>query len=255
MIIAIDIGNSNIVLAAFIKDKMAHQWRIRTDIRKTSDEYKVLILSLLTAEGVRPEDLKDGIISSVVPDLNQTFLTVFSSLLPNMPLILSEPLYSRLPVHVLPQGVGSDLVCNALYATQKFNTGVVIVDFGTALSFTSVSQEKELLGVTIAPGLKIALKALSDLTAQLPHVELKEPEDGVIGINTVHSIQAGMIYGYSGLVESIISRIKKEMGGEVTVLATGGLSTLLSPLRNLFDYQSPQITLKGLYMAYQHLAK
>ncbi|HSH20945.1 MAG TPA: type III pantothenate kinase [Draconibacterium sp.] len=248
MLLAIDIGNTNIVFGINNKNKWLHDWRIQTDSLKMADEYKVIFSSLLLDGNISIMDIDEIIISSVVPSLVYPFTEMLSKLAPNAKIITLNPeVYPKLPVKVLnPYQIGSDLVANAVAAYQKYGKLTTIIDFGTALTFTTIGKDAEIRGVAIAPGLQTAVSALAGKTAQLPQIHLTPPPS-VLGENTVHAIQSGVIFGFSGLVDSIIERTQNELNEKLTVVATGGLSHVMAPLTKSIKRIEPMLTLDGLY--------
>jgi type III pantothenate kinase len=245
MLLAIDIGNSNIAFGIYDKDWL-HHWRLNTVANKTSDEYEVLFRSLLSNGFDRLDSIDKVIISSVVPPLSSTFKRMIKHMLGQDVIFVSPALDTGIKVTIdNPAEIGSDLLANAVAGYSLFNGPCIIVDFGTALSITVVGTGGELLGVSIAPGLESAMKALSANTAQLPFVDLSAPESA-IGKNTTQAIQSGVVLGYTGLVEYLLRRIKSELGGDVSTIATGGLSEVIAPLTDQFDALEPWLTLDGL---------
>jgi type III pantothenate kinase len=171
---------------------------------------------------------------------------MLSKFLKLTPIILGPDLYEKLPIKVLnPYQIGSDLVANSLAAFEKYGEYVTVIDFGTALTFTTVGSGGRILGVSIAPGLNTAVNALAGKTAQLPRVHLIPPPS-VLGLNTTHAIQSGIVLGYAGLVDSIVRRIETELKREITVVATGGLSTIMAPIIHTIHHVEPLLTLEGL---------
>lgn len=246
MLLVIDIGNTNIVFGLNDADRWISDWRIQTDVNKTADEYEVIFRSLLSSEDTGSGRIESVVLSSVVPTLVQPFIDMLSKFLKLTPVLLGPELYDKLPIRVLnPYQIGSDLVANSLAAFDKYGEYVTVIDFGTALTFTTVGSGGRVLGVAIAPGLNTAVNALAGKTAQLPRVHLIPPPS-VLGQNTVHAIQSGIVLGYSGLVDSIIGRIEKELERPVTVVATGGLSNIMAPIIPVIDHVEPLLTLEGL---------
>ena len=247
MLLAIDVGNTNIVFGVKSGNGWLNSWRIQTDPGKMADEYEVIFRSLLTSEDHLLGQIQQIVFSSVVPSLVHPFLDMLKVICPNVEIILVGPeIYPKLPIKILnPYQIGSDLVCNALAAFHKFGNLTTVIDFGTALTFTTIGKNSEILGVAIAPGLQTAVSALSGNTAQLPQIHLTPPPS-VLGENTIHAIQSGIIYGYTGLVDSIIERTEAEIGGKLTVVATGGLSSVISPLTKHIKTIEPLLTLDGL---------
>ncbi|HOT61897.1 MAG TPA: type III pantothenate kinase [Treponemataceae bacterium] len=248
MLMVVDIGNTNIVVGLFHGGDLAQDWRIYTDPRRTDDEYSSILRSLFRDSGIAPGTIEKTVISSVVPVLNETFAAMIEKLTGKKPILIGPALYPRLPVTVPESAtheIGSDLVCDAVAAWDWARSACIVVDFGTALTFTAVDSSAMIRGVAIAPGLNTAVKALFRDTAQLPSVPVEVPPSS-LGTNTIHSIQAGVVLGYQGLVESLVSRMKSELGSDARVVATGGLSHVLAPVTKAFDAVDPMLTLKGL---------
>jgi type III pantothenate kinase len=187
-----------------------------------------------------------ALISSVVPSISPQIQRGLALWLGFSPAVMNPKLYESLAIQVIvPEEIGSDLVANAVYAHENYKSNVLIVDFGTALTFTLVNAEGKMEGVSIAPGLKTAVKSLFSQTAQLPEVPLEMPEFN-LGTDTVSAIQAGILWGYVGMVKEMISRVKQDKNGDLQVVATGGLSSILTPLASYFDEVNKLITLEGL---------
>ncbi len=265
MLLAIDIGNTNVVVALFEENgdvnkraRMLKEWRISTDSRRTGDEYFSFLSLLFHSENIADSDITDAVVSSVVPALVGTFVTVARHFTGKKPLLINKDIYAFLPITLPPpveHEVGTDLLCNALEAWCRYKKATIVVDFGTALTFTTVDQHGVLQGVAIAPGLGTAIKSLSNNTAQLPLVELKAPATS-LGSNTIECIQAGVILGYKGLVEYMIERTKSDLADrtgvakeDVHVVATGGLNSVLQPLVDCFEDFDREFTLQGLRRA------
>jgi len=248
MLMVIDIGNTNIVAGLFHGDDLVQDWRLYTDPRRTDDEYGSILRSLFRDSGIAPGTIEKTIISSVVPNLNDTFVKMIKKVTGKTPLVLSPDLYGLLPVRVPESAVheiGSDIVCDAVAAYTTYKTACIVIDFGTALTFTAIGDDGEIRGVAIAPGLGTAVKALFRDTAQLPSVPLEVPPSS-LATNTIHSIQAGVVLGYQGLVESLVARMRRDMGSNATTIATGGLSFVLEEVTSVFDHVDPMLTLQGL---------
>ena len=255
MLLAIDIGNTNIVFGVNINGKWLDSWRIQTDPLKMADEYKVIFRSLLSDGNINVANINEIILSSVVPSLVYPFLEMLSDLLPAGKIVTVGPdIYNKLPVKVLnPFQIGSDLVSNAVAAFEKYGKLTTVIDFGTALTFTTIGKNAEIRGVAIAPGLNTAVSALAGKTAQLPQIHLTAPPS-VLGENTLHAIQAGVIFGFSGLVDSIIERTQQELNEKLTVVATGGLSQVIAPLTKSVKIIEPMLTLDGLLLINRHIS-
>lgn len=248
MLLAIDIGNTNIVFGVNYSNDWLNNWRIQTDHLKTADEYEVIFRSLLNSGEINSDNIKQIILSSVVPSLVHPFTEMLSGLFPYAgQTIVSPEIYNLLPIKILnPYEIGADLVANAVAAFQKYGKLTTIIDFGTALTFTTIGKDSEIRGVAIAPGLRTAVSALARKTAQLPQIHLTPPPS-VLGENTIHAIQAGVVYGFTGLVDSIIERTQEELKEKLTVVATGGLSSVIAPLTKNIKIIEPLLTLNGLF--------
>ena len=258
MLLAIDIGNTNVVAAIFDGDTIINQWRIATDVRRTGDEYTSILLTLAREANVDVSKLDKGIISSVVPALIGPFVVVVQHICKVNPFVIKSSLAfdSRLPVN-LPENstheLGTDLLCDAVSAWFLFKKGpTVVVDFGTALTVTVTDSKGIIRGVTITPGLATAIKALATNTAQLPFVPLEAPPSA-LGSTTKEAIQAGVVLGYKGLVEYLVKQVKEDLNtfyGEdpesIQVVATGGLNSVLKPLTDVFTTVDKDLTIKGL---------
>lgn len=265
MLLAIDIGNTNVVAAVFEDNKnvsdnprILRQWRVSTSSRRTSDEYYTFLVSLFQMDNIDVSAVSLSVVSSVVPSLIGPFIRVVQHLTGRKPVILEKSVYSALPVKI-PFGttreIGADLMCNATEAWCRFHAPSVIVDFGTALTFTVIDQNGEIAGGSIAPGLGTAIKSLASNTAQLPEVSLVAPSSS-LGQTTVECIQSGVVLGYKGLVEYMISRLKKDLVSrcgckteDIHVAATGGLNSVLQPIVDCFEYVDKEFTLQGLRKA------
>ncbi|PKQ64925.1 pantothenate kinase [Labilibaculum filiforme] len=246
MLLAIDIGNSNVVCGLSNNNHWTEQFRIHTVANKTADEYEVIYRTLLSSRNIDLNKIDRVVLSSVVPSLIHPIREMIQKLFNQEPLVLGPDLYPRLGIGISnPYEIGTDLVANAVAAHNKYSGNCIVVDFGTALTFTVIKADGDLLGVTIAPGLKTAMASLSQKTAQLPNVDLVVPPS-CIGKNTVHAIQAGIVLGYKGLIESLLIGMKQEMEGKTTAIATGGLASVMLPILTHFDHHEPMLTLDGL---------
>lgn len=247
MLLTIDIGNTNIVFGIYDSNKWLNHWRIQTDQLKTADEYEVIFRSLLSAGKICRSSVNRIIISSVVPSLVHPFQEMLQGLFEEASVhVVSPDIYPKLPIKILnPYQIGADLVANAVAAFQKYGDNTMVIDFGTALTFTTIGNNSEIIGVAIAPGLITAVSALAGKTAQLPQIHLSPPPS-VLGENTIHAIQSGIVYGYTGLVDSIIERTEDETNTKLKVVATGGLSSVVVPLTKRVKIVEPMLTLDGL---------
>jgi type III pantothenate kinase len=250
MLLAIDIGNSNIVWGVFDGDHLVADWRVNTDHAKTTDEYAILLLDLLRVKGISPERVDGVILSSVVPPLTSLFEELAETYFHRPPLNVSADLETGLTIqYTNPREVGSDRIVNAAAAYRRYGGPIIIVDFGTATTFCAITADGEYLGGAIAPGLRISAEALYARTAKLPKIELVRPKSA-IGQDTVSSMQAGLVFGYAGLVDELVRRIQQELGRDCFVLATGGLAGLVAPESRSIREIRPHLTLEGLALLY-----
>ncbi len=246
MIVAVDIGNTNIVVASYSDGVWSKPFRVFTDTKKTGDEYYVIFLSLFHEAGITKDDVDKVIISSVVPFLTRSIEKIMHRLFSVRPIMVTHSVETGLDGSSIPPELGADLLCNLAYAhSYRSDSCVMVIDFGTALTFSTVNEKGEVLGVAIAPGLVTAVNSLFGNTAQLPQVELKLP-DTVLGRDSMTSIRAGIMEGYAGLVISMIEKTEKEIMKPLFVLATGGLSHTISRIIPRLDEVDSLITLKGL---------
>jgi len=248
MLIAADIGNTNIAVGVFGEKRLIRHWKIKTERDKTCDEYAVILLTLLDYAGMEREKITRAIISSVVPPLTPIFQKVCRELFEVRPLTVGPGLKTGMPIlYETPQEVGADRIVASVAAFTRFGGPCIVLDFGTATTFDVVSASGEYLGGAIAPGIQIAAEALFRKTAQLPHIEIKKPEKA-IGRTTVTSMQSGLFHGYVGLVSRIIDSIKNEIPqpDTVKVIATGGLASLFIPELSGIDHDTPHLVLEGL---------
>jgi type III pantothenate kinase len=253
MLLAVDVGNTNIVLGTYEGDELAASWRLSTNRGMTADEYGITILNLFARHHWETSQVSDIIISCVVPPLMPTLEQVAHVYFHVEPLIVGPGIKTGMPLmYENPKEVGADRIVNAVAGYEKYGGPLIIVDFGTATTFCVVSARGEYLGGAITAGLGIASESLFQRTARLPRIELIKPRQ-VIGRNTVVSMQSGLIFGYIGQVEGIIQRIVQELGGfdEPKVVATGGIASLIaSECRNI-HYIDQNLTMEGLRIIYQ----
>jgi type III pantothenate kinase len=256
MVLAVDIGNSDITIGLYHQNDWRHLWRLSSAISSPELYYGIKLREHFFEAGLKIEAVEKIVVSSVVPGLTDRIVNVVRTLFERAPIVLGPDVYAKLPIEVLnPYEIGSDLVSNALAAYVRFKQNCIVVDFGTALTFTTVSAKGSILGVAIAPGLKTAIKSLSQNTAKLFDVPLELPESA-LGKNTVHAIQAGILLGYEGLVISMLDRIKKELqDDQCATLATGGLSSIITPLKDQFTEVDPNLTLNGLRLVGELVSK
>lgn len=251
MLLVIDIGNTNTVLGVYDEDKLIVDWRLGTYRERTADEYGIFLKELFLLTHIKMTDINHIIISSVVPPLLPSMEEASKKYFGVCPLIVEPGITTGMPILVdNPKEVGADRIVNAVAAYEKYRRPLIIVDFGTATTFDVVSQRGEFLGGVIAPGMVISMEALFQRAAKLPRIELVRPKS-VIGKNTVACMQSGMVYGYAGLVDEVVSRIKAEMNDKPYVIATGGLSTLIAKETKTIDEVDPMLTLEGLKIIFQ----
>ncbi len=251
MIICMDVGNTNIKYAVFDGEKLAMSFRVATEHKKTSDEYGGQLISILGNNKINASEIKGGIISSVVPQLDYTLERMCLSYLKIKPLQLVPGLKTGLNLRVdNAKEVGADRVVNNVAAIRKYGAPLIIIDFGTATTFNVIDSKGEFIGGVIAPGIKGSLDSLVNGTAKLPRVEIERPAS-VIGKNTVTNMQSGIVFGFAGLVEYIVKKIKRELKSEnITTVATGGFSEVIAKEISCIDRIDKLLTLEGLKYLY-----
>jgi type III pantothenate kinase len=255
MLLAVDVGNTNIVLGLFDGDKLLHFWRLHTDPQITTDELTLQINSLLRMAGFSFEAVQGMVVASVVPPLVHPLTRFAERHLKLNPLIVGPGTKTGMPILIdNPKELGADLIVNAVAAKEKFGAPVIVVDFGTATTFSAVSLKGEYLGGVIAPGVKMALDGLFFQTAKLPRVEIVEPASA-IGKSTVTAMQSGIFFGFVGLAREIIHQLKQEMGVNCPVVATGGLSGMFARRIPEVDFLEPHLTLEGLRLIFERNQK
>jgi type III pantothenate kinase len=244
--IIVDIGNTDAVFGLYDQAVWRYVWRTPARREENPESYEKRLRLWLLEANVSLSAVQSTVLSSVVPDLTPTMRAMLTELFGFTPVVVGPGIYPLLPIEILrPHEIGSDLVANALAAYTRYQRTCVVVDFGTALTFTTVSGEGKILGIAIAPGLRTAIRSLFANTAQLPEVPIEVPESA-LGTSTTHAIQAGVILGYEGLVRSIVSRIQTELNGDCIAVATGGLSGRIPSLRDIFTDIVPSLTLEGI---------
>jgi len=248
MFLAIDAGNSNVVFALYDSKggKWTNQFRLETKAPQLISQLSKKVPLYFLEHGITADQIDAIGFSSVVPEINEILEQFCEGFFGKLPYRIQATSYANLPVRThRPNEMGTDLMCNVMAAYTRVSGPVIVVDFGTALTFTTVGQEGEVLGVSIVPGLQTAIKSLFMNTSKLPEVELKLPES-VLGKNTIHAIQAGVLHGYTGLIKGMLEAIRLETGLNFTVIATGGLSSILTNLEGVFDTVDRNLTLDGL---------
>ena len=252
MLLAIDLGNTNIKYGVFDGEKLVASFRVSSRISRTADEYGSVLVGLLSDSGIKKSNIDGIIFSSVIPALNYTICHMCEYFLGITPIMIGPGIKTGLNIKAEnPREVGADIIVNSVSAYNKYGGPIVVIDFGTATTFDVISDKCELIGVVIAPGIKTSLEGLATKTAQLPMVELDAPTT-VIGKNTKHCMQAGIIFGFAGLVDNILKRIKKELGvSDMTVVATGGLGEIIAKEVKLINKVDRTLTLDGLRIIYE----
>ncbi|MCJ7522771.1 MAG: type III pantothenate kinase [Dehalococcoidia bacterium] len=251
MLLAIDIGNTNIVVGVFDGEKLKATWRLGTDVHKLEDEYAALLLDLLSMKGLAFADIDDAIISSSVPPLVTVFEELCRRYFEATFMVVGPGIKTGVRISIEnPREVGADRVVNAAAAHKLYGGPLIVIDFGTATTLDAVSEEGDYLGGAIAPGIVISSEALFEHAAKLPRVELVRPPKA-IGRNSVSAMQSGIVFGYVGLIEGIVARMQKELGGTAKVIATGGLANIIASETGVVDAVDLDLTLVGLRLIYE----
>ncbi|ANA80243.1 putative transcriptional acitvator, Baf family protein [Paenibacillus vortex V453] len=252
MILVVDVGNTNIVLGVYQGKKLLHDFRISTARQSTVDEYGVLIHNLFQMSNILVSQIEGVIVSSVVPPLVGVVEEMCNKYIGKAPLIVGPGIKTGLNLrYENPREVGADRIVNAVAAVEQYGGPLIVVDFGTATTFDCIDRDGNYLGGAIVPGIGIATEALVQRASKLPRIELEKPKK-VIGRNTVHAMQAGIVYGYAGQVDGLVKRIKAEMGTDnVKVIATGGLAELIASETESIEEIAPLLTLEGLRIIYE----
>jgi len=251
MLLAIDVGNTNITLGVYKDAALVADWRIRTQLGRTADEYGMLLHDLLGYAGLGFEDVTDIAISNVVPPTMSALLETCRKFLRLDPYVVDPEKETGIAIHYEPKSdVGADRIVNAVAAFALYGGPAVIVDFGTATTFDAISSSGEYLGGAIAPGIATSMEALFRAAARLPRIDLVRPPSP-IGTTTETSMQAGIIYGFAGQVDEIVSKFRDELGKEAKVIATGGLAELIAAESRTIQIVNPLLTLEGLRLMWE----
>lgn len=258
MLLAIDVGNTNVVMGVYDRRKIVANFRLTTDVKRSADEYGTLLVQMFKLEGLDPADIKDVIISCVVPSVQFAMKHMSIKYFECEPIVVETGVKTGLKIMCDdPRQVGSDRIVNSVAALTKYGGPLIVIDFGTATTFCVVTESGEFLGGAIAPGIKTAAKALFEQTAKLPNVELSDPGK-MIAKNTVDCMQVGLIYGHMGLVEYIVNGMKNEMenkygidSSKVKVIATGGMAEMVETGVKCIDRIDKRLTLDGLLYIYE----
>lgn len=255
MLLTIDVGNTNIVYGLFQGHRLAHQFRVESSRGRTSDEYAVVLRQLLAMAEVPTGAVTGAIVASVVPALTEPMTALVRRAFGKEALVVGPGIRSGMPIlYENPKEVGADRIVNAVAAFERVKGGCIVVDFGTATTFDCVTPRGEYLGGVIAPGVNISADALFARAAKLPRVEIARPPR-VVGRNTIHSMQSGIVYGYVGLVDGLIERLVQELGYPCKVIATGGLASVIGPLSSRIEEVDDELTLVGLRLLYERNAE
>jgi len=256
MLLAIDIGNTNTVLGLFEGDKLVHDWRIRTEVDMTIDEYAITLRSLFAVHEIPVDSVRDVIISCVVPPVLNSTERFCQRFFRTTPLVVGPGIRTGMPIfYDNPKEVGADRIVNAVAAYEQHKKALIVVDFGTATTFDYITERGEYMVGVISPGIMISCEALFQKASKLPRVEIFARPPSIMAKNTIASMNAGIVYGYAGLVEGIISRMKKEVNHEIYVVATGGLAALIASECKLIDSVDEYLTLKGLKIIFDRNQK
>jgi len=251
MLLAIDVGNTHNVIGLFSGEKLTTHWRIRTEKNRTADEYWVLIKEFILLNGVETETIDNIVVACVSPQLAPILIEMGEKYFSCKPLIVGPGTKTGISIlYRNPSEVGADRIVNSVAAYEKYGGPLIVVDFGTATTFDAISAKGEYLGGAICPGVQVSLDALFERTAKLPRVDLTRPKN-VIGKSTVESIQSGAVFGYSGMVDVMVSKMKEEMGGKAKIVATGGISGWVAEQSESIDLTDPFLTLEGLRLIHE----
>lgn len=247
MLLAIDVGNTHTVIGLFQNTDLLWDWRIRTERNMTEDEFKVLLTSLFTQNGIQLARIRQSVISCVVPPLVGVLEAFCRKYLHHGPLWVNAETAAGMPIlYRNPFEVGADRLVNAVAAYESYHTSLIVIDFGTATTFDVISEKGEYLGGAISPGILTASEALYQNASKLPRIEIFTPPPNVIGKTTEESMKAGVIFGYAALVDGIVNRMKKEIKSDPRVIATGGLAPLMANVSETIEAVEPDLTLQGL---------
>ena len=252
MILTLDVGNTNMTGGVFKDEEIIATFRITTKMPRTSDEYGMLLCNLLEQNKINPEDIKDAIICSVVPNVMHSLASAMIKYLDIRPIIVGAELKTGLRIAVPnPQQVGADRIVDAVAAYELYGGPVLVMDFGTATTYDLVDETGAFIGGITAPGIRTAGQALWQDAAKLPEIEIVKPEK-IVGVDTITSMQSGLVYGQIGQTEYIVKKVKEETGlNNLKVVATGGLGRIIAQETDCIDYYDANLTLRGIYLVYK----
>lgn len=249
MLLVIDCGNTNVVFAAYDGDELAGQWRTATQSEKTGDDYGVWLTQIMQKDGLSPDDVKSVMVSSVVPNKNEALRTMCKDFFGVTARFISDPGID-MGVNVImqdPRNVGDDRLVNAIAAHETYGGPLVVVDFGTATTFDVIDEDGSYSGGIIAPGINLSMEALHNATALLPKISVENPgQSPVVGTTTIAAMRSGVFWGYIGLIEGLIARVKAERGEDLKVIATGGLASLFAEATDVIEHTDSDLTWRGL---------
>jgi type III pantothenate kinase len=251
VLLAVDVGNTQTHVGAFRGEELREHWRVTTSRESTADELGALLHDLLELRGIAFADLDGSIVSSTVPRLAMEWSSMASRYLDHSMLVVGPGVRTGMPIRIdNPRELGADRLVNAIAAYDRVGGPCIVVDFGTAITFDAVSAQGEYLGGIIAPGAEVSLEALIERAEKLPQVDLREPR-ALIGKSSVDAIRSGMVYGFAGLVDGIVSRLRAELGEQAATIATGGLAGAVFPFTETIDEADDLLTLTGLRLTYE----
>lgn len=251
MLLAIDVGNTNLTIGLYESDTLAHHWRLATDHNRMPDEYGLQILGLLTHAGRSPVDLNGIALASVVPPLTGRVTQACREYLKQEPLVVDTGVKTGVRIRYEdPKSVGADRVCDAAAVMRLYGGPACVIDFGTATTFNAITKDGDYLGGAITAGVNLAAEALYTHAAKLPRIDLQRPPS-VIGRNTTHAMQSGLLFGYVSMVEGMVERFRKELGDEMKVIATGGLAEVVAQEAPVIQHIAPWLTLDGLRIIWE----
>jgi type III pantothenate kinase len=251
MLLTIDIGNTNLTLGLYEGDKLGAHWRLATDHNRMPDEYGLQFLGLLQNAGKTLKDISGVSLASVVPPLTGRVIQACREYLKHEPLVVDTGVKTGIKIRYEdPRAVGADRICDAVAVMKLYGGPACVVDFGTATTFNAVTKDGEYLGGAITAGINLAAEALYTRAAKLPRIDLQVPPS-VIGRNTVHAMQSGLLFGYVSMVEGMVTRFRSELGGDMKVVATGGLAEVIANETKVIDIISPWLTLEGLRLIWE----
>lgn len=255
MLLVIDVGNTNTVLGIFRDQELVQHWRLSSSRSRTTDEYGIVLKTLFDMSDVKMSDIRGCIIACVVPPMQGIYEQMVQRYFKLQPLMIGPGVRTGMPIlYENPREVGADRIVNAVAAYEHFGRACIVVDFGTAITFDAISDKGEYMGGSICPGIAISADALYTRASRLPRVEMRDPER-VIGRNTVASIQSGLVYGYTALVDGMVHRIVEEYGSPMNVIATGGLARAIAETSDTIEDIDEDLTLTGLRILYERNAR